>query len=63
MDGFLARWRTLTTAQQLLIGGIGALLIFSLATSFTSGQGLFSPAMLMAKAMILLLVPLYNSHI
>lgn len=55
MNGFLARWRTLTTAQQILIGGIGALLVFSLVTSLSSGQGLFSPAVLLAKAMILLL--------
>jgi len=55
LDAFLARWRTLSTAQQILIGGIAALLIFSLATSLSSGQGLFSPAVLLAKAMILLL--------
>lgn len=54
MEGFLARWRTLTTAQQVIIAGIGALLLYSVASSFASGSGLFSPAMLLAKAMILL---------
>lgn len=55
LNSFLARWRTLTTAQQILIGGIFALLVYSLVTSFTSGSGLFSPAAMLAKAMILLL--------
>jgi Zn-dependent protease len=55
LDSFLARWRTLSTAQQVIIGGIAALLIYTVATSFSSGDGLFSPAALLAKAMILLL--------
>lgn len=55
MNGFLARWRTLSTGQQIVIGGIAALLIYSLAISLSQGQGLFTPAAMMAKLLILLL--------
>jgi Zn-dependent protease len=55
LDGFLARWRTLTATQQIVIGGIIALLIYSIAISFTQGEGLFTPSAMLAKMMILLL--------
>lgn len=55
MDGFLARWRTLSTGQQVVIGGIAALLIYSIAISLQQGQGLFTPDAMLAKLLILLL--------
>lgn len=55
MDSFLARWRTLSAGQQIVIGGIAALLIYSVATSFTTGAGLFAPSAMLAKMGILLL--------
>jgi Zn-dependent protease len=55
MQTFMARWRTLTTAQQVIIGGLGALALFWLVTQVTGGSGLFSPDRLMAVGAILLL--------
>lgn len=55
MQGFLARWRTLSTAQQVVMGGLAALVLYVLVTSMLSGSGLFEPGRLMAVGAILLL--------
>jgi Zn-dependent protease len=56
LNGFLARWNTLTTIQQIIIGGIGALLLYTLFTGLLGGAGgFFSADQLIAKALILLL--------
>lgn len=56
MNSFMLRWRTLSTVQQVIIGGIGALLIYTLlAGSVTGSGGLFSADQIIAKALILLL--------
>ena len=52
MDTLLARWRTLTTVQQVIIGAVVALLAYGL---LFSGSDLLNPSLLMAKAAILLI--------
>lgn len=51
LDNFLYRWRTLTRNQQIFIGVLVAILLFGIL----SGQGLLSPARLLAIAAILLI--------
>lgn len=55
LDGFLARWRTLSAGQQIIIVGIVALFVYSITISFAQGEGLFTPSAMLAKVMILLL--------
>ena len=57
LNTMVGRWRTLTTGQQVLIGGIGLLLVYGLLSS----GSLLDPANLAAKAAILLLaLPLHE---
>jgi Zn-dependent protease len=51
LDTFLARWRTLTRTQQLVILGVGVLVLYAILLS----GSVFSPGMLAAKLLILLI--------
>lgn len=51
LDTFLARWRTLTRTQQLVILGVGVLVLYALLLS----GSMFSLDMLTAKLLILLI--------
>jgi Zn-dependent protease len=54
LDTFLARWRTLTRTQQLVILGVGVLVLYAVFLSALQPGGMFSPEMLVAKLLILL---------
>lgn len=57
MNTMMARWRTLTTTQQAIMGAIGLLLVYALLSS----GSLLDPVNLAAKAAILLLaLPLHE---
>lgn len=57
LDTFVARWRTLSTAQQLIIGALAALVVYFIVTNL----GSLNPSYLLAVAGILLLaLPLHE---
>lgn len=57
MDTFVARWRSLTLAQQLIIGAVAALLVYGLVAA----GDFLSPARLLAVAGVLFLaLPLHE---
>jgi Zn-dependent protease len=57
MNTMMGRWRTLTTAQQVIIGAVGLLLVYGLLSS----GSLLNPSRLLAVAAILLLaLPLHE---
>jgi Zn-dependent protease len=51
LDTFLVRWRTLSRMQQLVILGVGVLVLYAI---LLSGGGIFSWQSLLAKVLILL---------
>ncbi len=55
MQAFVDRWNTLTRTQQIVMGGLAALILYVLVSSALSGSGLFEPGRLLAVGAILLL--------